>query len=144
MGSRGVYPMADQNGQSFEENYRKRLAIEEFLIDFLGGLVPGVLFLGATVFALFPPLHALTLALWTPASVGAARASLFEVAMKVLQSTANTPSAIWFMMLGGGMLLAYVSGHLFYRHDPKRANRSSFRRLIRYPEFNTLENVSSV
>jgi hypothetical protein len=43
------------------------------------------------------------------------------------------------MMLGGGVLLAYIAGHLFYRHDPKRANKSSFRRLIQYPEFNTLE-----
>jgi hypothetical protein len=94
MASRGVYPMADQNGQSFEETYRRRLAIEEFLVDFLGGLVPGVLFLGATVFALFPPLHALTSALLIPTSVGMTRASLFEAAMKILQSTANTPSTI--------------------------------------------------
>jgi hypothetical protein len=123
---------AEQGGQSpkepLKETYRRLLAIEEFLIDFFGGVVPGVLFLGATTFALLPPLYAL-------ATPGEGPHSLFQAMEKVLQATKQTPSALWLIVFAGGALLAYITGHLFYRHDLTPADSSSLRRLLRKHEF---------
>jgi hypothetical protein len=122
-----------QDGQYLKETYKRLQAIEEFLIDFLGGVVPGVLFLGATTFALLPPLYALATKL-TPSS-GSAHLSLFQAIAKVLEVTKETPTTLWLIVLAGGVLLAYITGHLFYRHDPTPADRSSLRRLLRKSEF---------
>lgn len=131
--------MAEQDEQSVEEIYRRRLAVEEFLIDFLGGLVPGILFISAATFALLPPLHALTVTLSTLVLESVQRTSLLEVTITLLQATANTPSALWLMVFVVVALLVYITGHLFYRHDPNLADKSSFRRLMRNPEFDTLD-----
>lgn len=103
------------------QHYGKRLSVEEFLIDFFGGLVPGVLFLVTVAFALVPPFHALWAVLW-----GGERKPLSEFWTSFFQSTQNSPSAIWLILFVGGLLFAFVMGHLFYRYDPKNADMDSF------------------
>ncbi len=119
---------------SAEEHYRRRLSVEEFLVDFLGGLVPGVLFMVSAVFAVVPAIHAVT------QSLSNERKSILFDVTTLLESIQGTPNTVWLMVFTGGLLFAYVIGHLFYRHDPKKADRSSFKRLAGRSENNTDKN----
>lgn len=110
--------------EEYRALYGRRLSVEEFLIDFLGGLVPGVLFLAAAGFALLPPLHGLLTSLRGKEPLPTAAAVL-----SFLTALQRTPSAMWITLVLGAILLAYVIGHLFYRHDPKQADRRSFNRV---------------
>lgn len=103
-----------------------RGAIREFVVEFLGGLIPGVAFLLALIPAFVLP-------------VIAATGLLFPA----FQWTAPTPSTAGPTSMGLLLLLvvpvllmflafAYIAGHLFYRQDPKDADRASFMRIPRH------------
>lgn len=105
----------------------RRLSIEEFFVDLLGGLVPGVLFFIAGGTVVLPVLHA------TLREQGKTNHPDIEGAvLSALEKTANTPSALWLAMFVLVVLVAYVVGHLFYRHDPNEPDRRSFRWLARH------------
>lgn len=118
---------------SIEAQIGKKLAIQEFLVDFLGGLVPGVFFIVASFFALAPAMHSLSTAL----SSNHKNTTFFDHVAKAFDYAKDTPSAIWIIGFIGATLLAYIVGHLFYRHDLKSADRSSFRRLAKVRENDT-------
>lgn len=101
-----------------------RFSMQEFFVDFLGGLVPGILFTMALVIVLWPPLSTLV-----RVSNGGERFSAGEQIRSMLSATANTPNMIWIALFAGWILIAYLLGHLFYRRDPKEPNRASFRRV---------------
>jgi hypothetical protein len=106
------------------------LSVEEFLVDFLGGLVPGVLFFTASSVVVIPLLHA------TLREQGKTNyPDLGSAIVKALSATQHTPGTLWFAVLLIVLLLAYVVGHLFYRHDPNGPDRRSFRYLARRPRY---------
>lgn len=118
-------PHVDIKTESAGLRFNPKISLEEYFVDLLGGLVPGVLFLAGSFFIFFPPFHALFCAL----SVGENRVSFIGIIKVILISVQNTPSAIWLILFLGGGLFAYTVGHLFYRHDPKIPDRKSFERL---------------
>lgn len=119
-----------------EIHYVRRLSAEEFLIDFFGGLVPGILFLIAMSFALIPALHAVMSAL-----IGSDDPNTLGAWMReMLAAMKETPSTLWIGAFIGALLFAYTIGHLFYRHDPKQADRQSFARLSANPDNDTDDN----
>jgi hypothetical protein len=107
-----------------------RITAEEALIDFLGGLLPGILFLVAGFSVAMPVVH---VAIWRLDS--SFRNSLGESVSAALAASRDTPSAIWFAAFVLVILLAYIVGHLFYRHDPRKPDQRSFRHLARDPQF---------
>lgn len=108
----------------------RRLSIEEFLVDLLGGLIPGVMFFCAATAILVPVLHA------TLRQFGTANhADLEGAVLAAIAATSNTPSAIWLALFVIALLLCYVVGHIFYRHDPNVPDRRSFRWLARYRRY---------
>jgi hypothetical protein len=110
-----------------DEGVWSRLSLHEFLVDFLGGLVPGLLFVGALICSLIPASHALARAL----QPGVPRPDLPRLLGGFIQKTQNTPNMIWIAAFVSVIMLSYVIGHLFYRRDPKEPDRRSFMRLKR-------------
>ncbi len=131
--------MAKTNPPDDDAEIAKKLFFQEFLIDFLGGLVPGILFLVAATFAAVPPLLALFTALKPPPPPGSPDPGPGQMLLEALSKTQNTPSAVWISAFVIFVLLAYVIGHLFYRHDLKRADRASFARLAKTEDNKTDE-----
>lgn len=107
-----------------------RLMSEEALIDLLGGMMPGVLFLATTTVIVVPAVH-FAIGTMSPTFGG----TLGDVISGALTASRDTPSTIWFALLIFLLLLAYIVGHLFYRHDPKRPDQRSFRHLAREAQF---------
>jgi hypothetical protein len=117
----------------------RRLSIEEFLVDLLGGLVPGILFFCAAGAIVLPVLHA------TLRQFGKTNHADFEGAvLAAIAATQNTPSAIWLALSLVGLLLAYVIGHIFYRHDPNVPDRRSFKWLARHTRYRNRELVMPI
>lgn len=120
-----------QRDHRSEEGGNTRFSVHEFLIDFLGGLVPGILFTVAAFFAVFLPLHGMFLACCPEQSKSLDAYSLKELVSELLGKSANTPNMIWIAAFVFGLILSYVVGHLFYRRDPKEADKKSFRLISR-------------
>jgi hypothetical protein len=105
---------------------RARFAVQDFLVDFLGGLVPGLLFLLGLVFSILP-----VILLAFAALLGAPRITFGSFIARGLEATKLTPNTIWiagFLVL---ITIAYVVGHLFYRRGPKVPDQESFRRITK-------------
>jgi hypothetical protein len=108
------------------KNYARRLYIEEFVIDLLGGLVPGTLFIIATLFCIVPAFHAVR------AAISLREVKGFDaVLFKVATIAEKTPNAMWLVNFVIFILFAYVIGHLFYRHDVKQADKVSLKKVIK-------------
>jgi hypothetical protein len=102
--------------------HKYRVATQDFLVDGLGGLIPGILFLLGIVVVLAPALQALC---------GAMAPTLDEVSLTgsleaLLKASQNTPNMIWIAGFGCALMLSYFLGLLFYRLDPKTPDRKSF------------------
>ena len=104
-----------------------KISWQEYLIDVLGGLVPGILFLVGNSFILFPSLYALIMSLRETEK----GEHFFVYGENVLRSTQNTPSAIWIVTFLVIFFLAYTVGQLFYRRDPNEPDRKSFKWLMK-------------
>lgn len=105
---------------------RARFALQDFFVDLLGGLVPGLLFILGLSFSLLPVLLVgIAIVLGTPrVGIGAFFAGM-------LSATRETPSAIWIAGLFVLVAIAYVVGHLFYRKGPKEPDQRSFGRITK-------------
>ena len=104
-----------------------RLALHDFLVDLLGGLVPGILFTIAVLVAFVPAVESLHGSLCTPVPQSSAGSSIREL----VEATRDTPNMVWISVLLLGLLVSYVIGHLFYRRDPKGPDREGFELLAR-------------
>lgn len=102
-----------------------KLTLHDFLVDLLGGLFPGVLFVAASVAMIVPSSLVLVSALGEEPSATPLRGVFSDL----LLATEGTPNMIWIGTFILFLLLCYVVGHLFYRSDPKNPDRASFVRL---------------
>lgn len=101
-----------------------RFLLQDYWVDFLGGLLPGTLVSVGAVVSIFPSIWLLLNSL----SLNF-QSSLVEIFKSFFVSIRETPSMIW---VGIGTILFslfYVLGHMFYRQDPKIPNQHSFTRL---------------
>src|SRR5215210_3661478 len=103
---------------------RARFAVQDFLVDFLGGLVPGLLFLLGLVFSAFP-----VILLAFAALLGAPRVTFGNFVAQALEATRQTPNTIWIAGFFILITIAYVVGHLFYRRGPKTPDQESFKQI---------------
>lgn len=97
--------------------------IREFIIDFLGSLVPGVVCLVALVPAVLVPA-------WVVLDDLSPR--LHSDVSKLIATNVDLPVTILLIVIPLFLLFlaaAYVFGHLFYRQDPKKADEASFARV---------------
>jgi len=100
--------------------------IHEFMIDFLGGLVPGSLFIVGASVALLPPLYLIFCL-----SNKSKAVSLTVYFDSILSSTQHTPNMIWILAFALFVAISYELGHLFFRRDPKNPDRASFEKLVK-------------
>lgn len=102
-----------------------RPVVREFVIDFLGGLIPGLIFLVAIVAALILPAWS-AFGFFLPGLAADAAQSF---------TTRIDPAATILLLIFPVLLLllatAYVFGHLFFRQDPKDADQASFDKIAR-------------
>jgi len=101
-----------------------RRFFQEFLVDILGGLVPGIVLWMGTLAALVLPLYV--------ASKAAARDTLEirgETVKELLELGGTLNATVWFFIFLGIIIVVYVFGHLFYRRDPKDPDRASVAKL---------------
>ncbi len=103
-----------------------KFPIHEFMVDFLGGLVPGSLFLVGACVALLPPIY-VVFCLSDKSKV----ISLTEYFDKILTSTQHTPNMIWILGFAIFVAISYELGHLFFRRDPKNPDKKSFEKLAK-------------
>ena len=103
---------------------RARFAVQDFLVDLLGGLVPGLLFLFGLAFSILPVILLVYAAL-----LGAPRITFGSFVAKALEATKQTPNTIWIAGFFVLVTIAYVVGHFFYRRGPKTPDQESFRRI---------------
>ena len=104
----------------------KRLSAEEFLIDLFGGLVPGTLFLVIFSCLFISSIHAIMVLTSSKFYV-----TLGNFVQQIIQITQDIPTPIWIASFCIGGLFAFVIGHLFYRYDPEKADKESFKRLCK-------------
>ncbi len=114
-----------------------KISMHEYFIDFLGGLVPGILFLVGNSFILFPSVYAFYCSLSNIQSVK----SFIPFIKDFLVATKDTPSAIWLISFIVLFFLAYTIGHLFYRHDPNEPDKKSFLRLAKKNKYENDEKL---
>lgn len=104
---------------------RGRVALEEYLVELLGSLVPGLLFLLVLTVTSLPMLVVIYGRLSeapNPADLGA----LVQMSGDFID---GTPSFFWLIFLIFAVIIAYVTGHLFYRLPPKRPDQRSFEKV---------------
>lgn len=118
-------PIRDDSGDP-PSWFPKRSVVQEYMVDILGGLVPGILLVTGALLALGTPLFDLQSTL-DPES-GRRSLERFE---RVLGAIAGAPATILFFVCLSSALMVYVVGHVFYRRDPKEPDRASFRLLLR-------------
>jgi len=99
-----------------------RFSFQDFFVEFLGGLVPGVLFLLGGFLSLAHPLDSL---------VSEQVRLPGTLAKEMLATTLKTPSIIWLILSMMAILVAYVLGQLFYRQEPKKPDQRSLRRITK-------------
>ena len=109
---------------SAEPSDSPRFMFQEYWVDFLGGLLPGTLFLVSTTLAFFP----LFVILFNISSLNF-EVSFVDFLLGFLVGIEVTPGVIWLALGIAFIALSYVLGHLFYRQDPKVPNQRSFRLL---------------
>ncbi len=101
-----------------------RGSIRDFIVEFLGGLVPGIAFLCAMIPAFLLPITTAVLSLF-------GREHLVFPNVDLPTSVGT----ILFLIIPGivaFLVFAYIAGHLFYRQDPKIADLASFQRIPRH------------
>jgi hypothetical protein len=104
-----------------------KTAIRDFIVEFLGGLVPGVAFLLALFPALIIPVAAV---LVTFLPVDTRVLHHFNVGVNAKESVSLTTILfIIFPAISAFLVFAYIAGHLFFRQDPKKADERSFKRI---------------
>lgn len=124
----GPPPSSSRTGHasSADVGVWSRLSLHEFLVDFFGSLVPGLLFVGAIGASVIPAAITASAALhFEPLR----ELSLWRLVLDFLKEAKGTPNTIWIALLSFLVMMGYVVGHLFYRRDPKIPDRRSFDRL---------------
>jgi hypothetical protein len=106
------------------ENTVNRLSIRELIVDFLGSLVPGLVFTAI----------AITVFIWPTVSLLAVISQLREVSantgpLSLAEPAAKVLNSVWIEILLFTLMVSYVVGHLFYRQDPKEPDKKSFNRV---------------
>jgi len=100
-----------------------RLSIRELIVDFLGSLVPGLVFVSCAVVLLAWPL---TSALQEALTILGSTRTMPNIYAGVAQFAAAIRVELTILLV----MVAYVAGHLFYRQDPKIPDERSFRRTV--------------
>lgn len=114
------------NKQKTDSEFEPQNAIRGFIVEFLGSLVPGVAFLLAAIPAFVIPVA-------TVAFTFLARPSgPMPVLTGPLPTSVGTVLFLVIPALLAFLVFAYIVGHLFYRQDPKIADRASFLRIPRH------------
>ncbi len=103
-----------------------RFSVQDYWVDFLGGLLPGTLFIVAALFSLAPPFYLLLTTITSDYD-----RSISMLISRVLRATEGTPSMVWLVVASVLTALAYVIGHIFYRRDPKDPNKCSLKYLVK-------------
>ena len=98
----------------------QRFSFFDFIVEFLGSLVPGVVFTTAAIFGVAWPFWAFLVT----ASGGRYSTTLSSLPSDVMKNAELGSFATL-------LCVSYVLGHLFFRQDPNDADRASFRRLKR-------------
>lgn len=118
-----VADMTDQVGAT-----TARGTLREFLVEFLGSLVPGIAFLVSMVPGFIVP-------------ATAALFGLFKLPWPQVGFPTGVPASITtilFLIIPGVLaflVFAYLAGHFFYRQDPKIADEASFKKIPRHVNF---------
>lgn len=100
--------------------------LHEYLVDILGGLVPGILLAVGSAWSLLLPLRELRNSLAAPSS----KDPLLQL-LEALRGWQALPATPFFFAFTGVALMTYVAGHVYYRRDPKTPDQASFRLLER-------------
>lgn len=96
----------------------QRFSFFDFIVEFLGSLLPGIVFTVAAIFALAWPFWAVVEA----ASGGQYTGAVNSIPAEIIKNAElGTLVAL--------LCISYVLGHLFFRQDPNDADRASFLRL---------------
>lgn len=103
-----------------------RSAVRDFIVEFLGSLVPGVAFLLAAIPAFFIPVGTVAFTFLSPPP------GPIPVLSGPLPTTVGTVLFLVIPALLAFLVFAYIVGHLFYRQDPKIADKASFLRIPRH------------
>lgn len=96
--------------------------VHQFLVDFLGSLLPGLLFLSALLLSVIPTTQAFICVLSDQRNLQPVTSYLTSA----LRATENTPNVLWIGLFLFYCALGYVIGTHFQRQDPKRPDRESF------------------
>jgi hypothetical protein len=107
----------------------KRVALEEFFIDFFAALAPGCAFLVLLILAYSTPLAALADVLAAYTAVGGATGVVRPLVAQQLSGLATASAAAWIALSVVFLLLSYVVGLLLYRLDPEEPDKASWRTL---------------
>lgn len=107
----------------------------EFSVDLLGGLVPGIIFVVCSIFAIVPSLIVLISSLSSASNViwdtYQAQSPIYVTFEDFFAKINGTPNVLWIGAFVIFLIFSYVLGHLFYRRDPKKPTIASFKLLLR-------------
>ena len=106
-----------------------KYSIHDFMVDFLGGLVPGSLFIVGVGTAVLPAIYLLFCLLSNSKTD-----TITNFMNDVLKTTQHTPNMIWVLAFALFVAVSYELGHLFFRKDPKIPDINSFKKLKKMAE----------
>lgn len=113
---------------AIESEVKKRVSLAgEFLVEFLGGLIPGILFSIGLLIIFVPSLATFLFSVNPRAFELSTPQSLSET----FRLSRDVSYMWWLGVFTSGLLLSYVFGHLFYRRDPKEPNKRSYARITK-------------
>ena len=120
--------MPTESFEATDRSFSIRYPIHELFVDFLGGLVPGILFTMALTVAFVEPVRLLIVAL---SAQGTEPLSplMSDLVADCLRKTRGTPGMIWLGAFMTWLFLSYEIGHLFFRQNPNVPDRASLRRI---------------
>lgn len=113
-----------QEGKSSSSN---NIIFQDYWLDFIGGLLPGALFLLVVTIIVFPVIITLYYSIVQPEDM-----HIIHYIQTIINILIKVPNMLWFMIISILFLIIFVIGHIFYRKDPKLPDQESFRKILKY------------
>jgi len=127
-------------GTTAEKYFEAKISIREFLVDFFGALMPGMIFLILFVVSfLFPVIFFVQTLICILDKSQDTSGELIDV--NYLEVIEKMPLGINVILFFLFLIFGYVFGTLFYRCDPKEPDYKSFLKIVKtFTEENHLKN----
>lgn len=102
--------------------------IDELMVDIMGGLIPGVLFIFSLMVCFILPI--IIYKCFQPTDYQTVKEALENHVIVLGESMPVIGGWFWFAAFLTFLILSYIAGHIFYRSDTNKADRDDIKRRV--------------